>query len=129
MSCFFNPTLATESPPESMGLFEARRPVTHSAVMNADNSTHALCLRAKSSVPQETADKLSSLVKGDIKKHQAVSQVAQISLVEIVIAGEESWSAQSMQERNNLTAIFIPTRPTSPPILRKWIFHDRSSWR
>jgi hypothetical protein len=76
--------------------------------MDADNSTHALCLRAKGSVPQDTADKLSSLVKRDIKKHQAVSQVAQISLVKIVIAGEESWSAQSMQERNNLTAIFHP---------------------
>ena len=25
-----------------------------------------------------------------------------------MIAGEESWSAQSMQERNNLTAIFHP---------------------
>ena len=108
MSPFFHPTLATGSPPKSLPLFEARLPVTHSAVMDADNSTHALCLRAKGSVPQETADKLSSLVKGDIKKHQAVSRVAQISLVEIVIAGEESWSAQSMQERNNLTAIFHP---------------------
>jgi hypothetical protein len=91
-----------------MRLFEARLPVTHSAVMDADNSTHALCLGAQGSVPQETADKLSSLVKGDIQKHQAVSPVAQISLVKIVIAGEESWAAQSMQERNNLTAIFHP---------------------
>jgi hypothetical protein len=106
MPCFFHPTLATESPPESMRLFEARLPVTHSAVMNADNSTHALCLRAKSSVPQETADKLSSLVKGDIKKHQAVSRVAQVRLVEIVITGEESGPAQGMQERNNFAAIF-----------------------
>ncbi len=102
------PTLATESPPESMRLFDARLPVTHSDVTDADNSTHALCLRAKGSVPQETAGKLSRLVKGDIKKHQAVSPVAQISLVKIVIAGEEGWSAQSMQERNNLTAIFHP---------------------
>ena len=78
MSPFCHPTLATESPPESMRLFDARLPVTHSAVMDADNSTHALCLRAKGSVPQETADKLSSLVKSNIKKHQAVSQVAQI---------------------------------------------------
>jgi hypothetical protein len=91
-----------------MGLFDPRLPVTHSAVMYADNPTHALCQRAKGTVPQETADKLSSLVKGDIKKHQAVSPVTQISLVKIVIAGEESWSAQSMQERNNLTAIFHP---------------------
>ena len=111
MSRFFHPTLATEIPPESMRLFDARLPVTHSAVMNADNSTHALCLRAKNSVPQETADKLSSLVKGDIKKHQAISEVAQISLVEIVIAGEESWSAQSMQERIISPRSFIPTRP------------------
>ena len=91
-----------------MRLFDACLPVTHCAVMDADNSTHTLCLRAKGSVPQETAGKLSSLVKGDIKKHQAVSPVAQISLVKIVIAGEEGWSAQSMQERNNLTAIFHP---------------------
>lgn len=102
------PTLATESPRESMRLSDACLPVTHSGVMDADNSTYALRLRAKGSVPQETADKLSSLVKGDIKKHQAVSPVAQISLVKIVIAGEEGWSAQSMQERNNLTAIFHP---------------------
>jgi len=91
-----------------MRLFEARLPVTHSAVMHADNSTYALWLGAQGSVPQETADKLSSLVKGDIQKHQAVSPVAQISFVKIVIAGEESWAAQSMQERNNLTAIFHP---------------------
>jgi len=129
MSRFFHPTLATGSPPESLRLFEARLPVTHSAVMDADNSTHALCLRAKGSVPQKTADKLSSLVKINIKKHQAVSQVAQISLVEIVIAGEESWSAQSMQERNNLTAIFHPCSSDLSAKLRKWIFHDRSSWR
>jgi hypothetical protein len=79
-----------------MRLFSARLPVTHSGVMDADNSTHALCLRAKGSVPQETADKLSSLVKGDIEKHQAVSPVAQIRLVKIVIASEEGWPAQSM---------------------------------
>ena len=91
-----------------MRLFDARLPVTHCAVMHADNSTHALCLRAKGSVPQETAGKLSSLVKGDIKKHQAVSPVEQVSLVKIVIAGEEGWPAQSMQERNNLAAIFHP---------------------
>ena len=113
MSPFFpsnmrTPTLATESPPENMRLFDACLPVTHSGVMDADNSTHALCLRAKGSVPQKAAGKLSSLVKGDIKKHQAVSLVAQISLVKIVIAGEEGWPAQSMQERNNLTAIFHP---------------------
>jgi hypothetical protein len=95
-----------------MRLFNARLPITHSAVMDADNSTHALRLRAKGSVPQDTADKVSSLVKGDIKKHQAVFPVAQISLIKIVIAGEESWSAQSMQERNNLTAIFHP-RPSN----------------
>ena len=58
-----------------MRLFDARLPVTHAAVMDADNSTHALCLCAKGSVPQETADKLSSLVKVDIEKHQAVSPV------------------------------------------------------
>jgi len=91
-----------------MRFFDARLPVTHCAVMDADNSTHALCLRAKGSVPQKAADKLSSLVKGDIKIHQAVSPVAQISLVKIVIAGEEGWPAQSMQERNNLAAIFHP---------------------
>lgn len=89
-----------------MRLSDACLPVTHSGVMDADNSTHALRLRVKGIVPQETADKLSSLVKRDIKKHQAVSPVAQISLVKIVIASEEGWSAQSMQERNNLTAIF-----------------------
>jgi hypothetical protein len=91
-----------------MGFFDARLPVTHSGVMDADNFTHALRLRAKRSVPQKTAGKLSSLVKGDIKKHQAVSPVAQVGFVKIVIAGEEGWSAQSMQERNNLTAIFHP---------------------
>ena len=106
MSLFFHPTLAADSPPESMGLFDPRLPVTHSAVMDADNSTHALCPRAKGSVPQNTADKLSSLVKGDIKKHQAVSPVAQISLAKIVIAGEKGRSVQTMQERNNLAAIF-----------------------
>ena len=102
-----------------MRLFDARLPVTHCAVMDADNSTHALCLRAKGSVPQETAGKLSSLVKGDIKKHQAVSPVAQISLVKIVIAGEEGWSAQSMQERNNLTAIFHPQSSDLPTNMLK----------
>jgi hypothetical protein len=91
-----------------MRLFDTSLPVTHSAVIDAGHSTHALCLRAKGSVPQETADKLSSFVKGNIKKHQAISPVAQISLVKIVIAGEESGSAQSMQERNNLIAIFHP---------------------
>jgi hypothetical protein len=91
-----------------MRLFDARLPVTYSCVMDADNSTHALRLRAKGSVPQKAAGKLSSLVKGDIKKHQAVSPVAQVGFVKIVIAGEEGWSAQSMQERNNLTAIFHP---------------------
>jgi hypothetical protein len=33
---FGHPTLATESPPESLGLFDPRLPVTHSAVMYAD---------------------------------------------------------------------------------------------
>ena len=79
--------------------------------MDANNSTHALCLRAEGSVPQETADKLSSLVKGNIKKHQAVSPVAKIGLVKIVIAGKEAWLAQRMQERNNLAAIFHPRSP------------------
>jgi hypothetical protein len=91
-----------------MDPFDTRLPVTHSAVMDTDYSTHALCLGAKDNVTQETADKLGSLVKGDIKKHQAVSPVAQISLVKIVITGEEGWSAQGMQERNNLTAILHP---------------------
>jgi hypothetical protein len=31
--------------------------------------------------------------------------VAQIGYVEVVIAGKEGWAAQSMQERNNFTAI------------------------
>jgi hypothetical protein len=79
--------------------------------MNADNTTHALCLRAKRSVPQKATGKLSSLVKRDVKKHQVVSPVAQVSLVKIVIAGEKGRSAQSMQERNNLTAIFHPGSP------------------
>jgi len=79
-----------------MRLFDAGLPVTHSGLMNADNSTHAPCPRAKGSVPQKAADKLSSLVKGDVKKHQVVSPVAQIRLVKIVIAGEEGWPAQSM---------------------------------
>jgi hypothetical protein len=51
-----------------MRLFNARLPVTQSAVMDADNSTHALCLRATGSVPQDAADKLSSLVKGDYQE-------------------------------------------------------------
>jgi hypothetical protein len=100
--------LATESPLESMRPFDARLPVVHSGVMDADNFTHALCLRSKGRVAQKSADKLSSFVKVDIEKHQAISPVAQIILVKIVIADEEGRSAQSMQERNNLTAIFHP---------------------
>jgi hypothetical protein len=85
--------------------FDARLPVIHSGVMDADNFTHALCLRSKGGVPQQTANKLSSRVKGHIKKHQAVSPVTQVSLVKIVIAGEESWAAQGMQERDDFPAI------------------------
>jgi hypothetical protein len=100
--------LATESPLGSTHPFAARLPVAHSGVMDTDNFTHALCLCTKGSVAQETADKLSSFVKVDIEKYQAISPVAQISLVKIVIAGKEGRSGQSMQEGNNLTAIFHP---------------------
>jgi hypothetical protein len=79
-----------------MRLFDARFPLTYSGVVDADHFTHALCLRAKSSVSQGTPDKLSSLVKGDIKKHQAVSPMAQISLVKTVIASEKGWAAESV---------------------------------
>jgi hypothetical protein len=76
--------------------------------MDADNFTHALCLCSKGNMAQETANKLCSFIKVDIEKHQAISPVAQISLVKIVIAGEKGRSAQGMQEWNNLIAIFHP---------------------
>jgi len=34
--------------------------------------------------------------------------MAQVSHVKVVITGKKGWAAQSMQERNNLVAIFHP---------------------
>ena len=41
----------SQSPPESMRLFHIHLPVADSAVVNANDFAHALCLRAKGSVP------------------------------------------------------------------------------
>lgn len=67
-----------------------------------------LCLRAKGSVPQEAADKFRDLIESKVEIHQTIGRMEQAAMVEAMISCEKSRMAESMQQRDDVCAIFHP---------------------
>jgi len=65
-----------------------------------------LRLSAEYFVTQKAADEVSRLIRRHVEIHQAISGMSPIRPVEVLVAGEESWAAQRMQEWDDLIAVF-----------------------
>jgi hypothetical protein len=91
-----------------MRLFHVHLPVADSAVVDANNFTHALCLRVKGGVPEKATNVFGRFVLPDVKEDQAVPLMPQRGMVKAMIQSEKSWASQPMQQRDNVSAIFHP---------------------
>ena len=67
-------------------------PVTYVAMADSDDFAHAVRLRAKLRVAEETADVFCRFVVPDIEKDQRVPLMKQRGLIKAVIRGEKSWA-------------------------------------
>jgi hypothetical protein len=80
-------------------------PETDPAVANANDFAHALRLSAEGFVAQEAMDVLGDFIWRYIKANQTIFRMTQVRFVKVVIAGEEGWASQAVQQRNDLVLI------------------------
>jgi hypothetical protein len=102
--------------PQKAGL--PQLPTANPIVMDSGHHPHALGFGLKTRMPEETADKKSALLCGEVEVNQRVAAVAQMRPEKMQIAREKRGLPQTMQERNDVVvanAGFPKVQTDRPP--------------
>src|SRR5712691_5297336 len=96
--------------------------------MDADHSSHSLCIGIERSVPKKAPDEFGCPVISHVQPHQAIIRVNPIGAIEVSIQAEKGWLRQVMQQRDQIFVV-VPRMAVSTPTTRKRIRHLRSKSR
>jgi hypothetical protein len=98
-----NPSLPVH-PRHQLQAALAALPKAYAARMEPHHFAQTLGVRVKSRVAQKATDgsRNESFMFADVQEDQAVLAMDESLIPEILVAGEQSWAFQSMENRNNV---------------------------